>query len=109
MRLAAYLKPEPNLERKHVRAVVVKKKAEKSSGWGRLESEGSSRRKSSAEPTQTSPLTSPSLGVTSPTIGRAEDHSVKITVRAEELMFRKENDFGVWESRTGFGIVVTVN
>jgi hypothetical protein len=31
-----------------------------------------------------------------------------MVVRADEVTFRKENDFGVWESRTGYGIVVRI-
>ena len=109
MRLAGYLRPEPSLERKHVQAVVVEKKEEKS-GWGRFGFGGSSRKKSVAEPlpSSLSPVPTPTPGLMSPTIGGAENDSVKMTVRAEEVTFRKENDFGVWESRSGFGIVIVV-
>ncbi len=31
-----------------------------------------------------------------------------MTVKAEEVTFRKENDFGIWESRHGIAIVVRV-
>jgi hypothetical protein len=33
---------------------------------------------------------------------------VTLTVGAEEVTFRKENDFGLWESMTGWGIVARV-
>lgn len=33
---------------------------------------------------------------------------VSLTVNAEEVTFRKENDFGLWESMTGWGIVARV-
>jgi hypothetical protein len=106
-RLAAYLRPEPNLERKHVQAVVVEKKVseKEKSGWGRWGLGGG--KKKAAE--QTSPvLSSPvSPALSSPTSG-GENDAVKMTVRAEEVTFRKENEFGLWESRTGWGIVVTV-
>ncbi|KAK4204562.1 hypothetical protein QBC40DRAFT_91499 [Triangularia verruculosa] len=96
-RLATYLRPEPNLERKHVQATVVEKKAEKSiwRGWG-------SKNKERASSSASSPTTP-----TTPGIGANED-AVKLAVRAREITFRKENDFGVWESRTGFGIVCNV-
>jgi hypothetical protein len=64
-------------------------------------------RKKAAE--QSSPgLPSPvSPGLPSPA-SPGEDDAVKMTVRAEEVTFRRENDFGVWESMSGWGIVVTV-
>ncbi len=34
--------------------------------------------------------------------------NVSLTVNAEEVTFRKENDFGLWESMTGWGIVARV-
>lgn len=33
---------------------------------------------------------------------------VTMTTKAEEVTFRKENEFGVWETRTGWGIVLRV-
>jgi hypothetical protein len=106
-RLAAYLRPEPNLERKRVQATVVERKVveKEKSGWGRWGLGGS--RKKAAE--QSSPgLPSPvSPGLPSPA-SPGEDDAVKMTVRAEEVTFRRENDFGVWESMSGWGIVVTV-
>ncbi|KAL6901099.1 hypothetical protein GGI43DRAFT_404030 [Trichoderma evansii] len=33
---------------------------------------------------------------------------VTMTTRAEEVTFRKENEFGIWETRTGWGIVMRV-
>ncbi|KAI9154936.1 hypothetical protein HJFPF1_07497 [Paramyrothecium foliicola] len=35
-------------------------------------------------------------------------NEVTMSTRAEEVTFRKENDFGIWESKTGWGIVVQV-
>ncbi|KAK0666596.1 hypothetical protein QBC41DRAFT_338942 [Cercophora samala] len=95
-RLATYLRPEPNLERKHVQATVVEKKAEKSiwKSWG---SKNKERANSASSPTTP----------TTPGSGENED-AVKMAVRAREITFRKENDFGVWESRTGFGIVCNI-
>lgn len=33
---------------------------------------------------------------------------VSMTVRAEEVTFRRENELGIWESRSGFGVVVRI-
>jgi hypothetical protein len=33
---------------------------------------------------------------------------VTMTTRAEEVTFRKENEFGIWETKTGWGIVLRV-
>ena len=35
-----------------------------------------------------------------------EQHGVTMAVRAEEVTFRRENEFGIWEGMTGWGIVV---
>lgn len=37
-----------------------------------------------------------------------EGGGVSMTVRAEEVSFRRENELGIWESRNGYGIVVRV-
>ncbi|KPM43428.1 hypothetical protein AK830_g3100 [Neonectria ditissima] len=39
---------------------------------------------------------------------RTEEDDFSITVRAEEVTFRRENSFGIWESKTGWGLVVRV-
>lgn len=108
-RLAGYLQPRAavHVERRQIQqAVVDGKKAareEKAGGWrwGRKKSEASS---SSA-----TPVASPSQMTSSPAVLVVDqDDRVNMTVRAEEVTFRRENDFGIWESRTGYGIVVTV-
>jgi hypothetical protein len=38
----------------------------------------------------------------------AEGDGVTMTARAEEVTFRKENELGIWETLTGWGIVVRV-
>ncbi|KAK4120549.1 hypothetical protein N657DRAFT_674218 [Parathielavia appendiculata] len=106
-RLAAYLRPEPTSDRKHIQPVVVEKKAvgKEKSGWGRWGLGGG--RKKAAE--QSSPVVAPPVSPGLSSFGSgAENDSVKMTVTAEEVTFRKENEFGLWESRTGWGIVVTV-
>ncbi|KAK3306181.1 uncharacterized protein B0T15DRAFT_494293 [Chaetomium strumarium] len=108
-RLAAYLRPEANLERKHVQAAVVEKKAEEKAKTGLLGRLGlGGGRKKNVEQTLSPAAPSPaSPTLPSPRAGD-EDDSIKMTVRAEEVTFRKENEFGIWETRTGWGIVVTV-
>ncbi|KAK3299524.1 uncharacterized protein B0H64DRAFT_439890 [Chaetomium fimeti] len=106
-RLATYLRPEPNLQRRHVQATVVERKVveKEKSGWGRFGLGGG--RKKAVE--QTSPaLPSPaSPALSSPGLAD-DDDDVKMAVRAEEVTFRWENALGVWESMTGWGVVVTV-
>ncbi|KAK3997849.1 hypothetical protein QBC44DRAFT_46213 [Cladorrhinum sp. PSN332] len=108
-RLATYLRPEANVERKQVQKVVVEnKRAEKSSSssgsiwarWGKAKKE--KERESVLGPTGLTGVVAPG-----PAVEDGED-AVKMSVRAREVTFRKENDFGVWEGRSGFGIVVSV-
>jgi len=117
-RLAGYLQPktEPRVDRRSVQTVVAQAKEDrKSSGWG-----GWGRKKSTS--TSTSGLSSAGGSRSSPaeasrtaalqmdvSSGRAEeDDRVTMTVRAEEVSFRRENEFGVYESMSGFGLVVRV-
>ncbi|KFA69451.1 hypothetical protein S40285_04605 [Stachybotrys chlorohalonatus IBT 40285] len=37
---------------------------------------------------------------------RESESNVTMSVRAEEIAFRRENDFGIWESKSGYAIVV---
>ncbi|KAI5456611.1 hypothetical protein BGZ63DRAFT_395894 [Mariannaea sp. PMI_226] len=39
---------------------------------------------------------------------RIEEEPVSLTVRAEEVTFRRENEFGIWETKTGWGLVVRI-
>ncbi|KAL8296601.1 hypothetical protein RB597_005943 [Gaeumannomyces tritici] len=103
-RLAAYLQPAPvvRTERRAVQAAVVEEKKKRSGwGWGRSRKGG----ESSSTPTSPNPQSSPTVAA-SPILG--QDERVNMTVRADEITFRKENDFGVWESMSGWGIVVVV-
>ncbi|KAL2166087.1 hypothetical protein VTG60DRAFT_3295 [Thermothelomyces hinnuleus] len=118
-RLAAYLRPEPDLERKRVQASVVENRTaapskEKPSGWVRWGLGVGSGRKKAAERASSGPMPSPVSPVNPasspgpPAAAVGEDDAITMAVRAEEVTFRWENDFGLWESKTGWGIVVTL-
>ncbi|KAK1720272.1 uncharacterized protein BDZ83DRAFT_455718 [Colletotrichum acutatum] len=105
-RLAKRLQPEPRLDRTVVRAVVEQAKEDKKAGrWGlfRVGTDSSSSPSSSSSapppPRQFIKPTSPSITF---------EENVSMTVRAEEVTFRRENEMGIWESMRGFGIVVRV-
>lgn len=101
-RLAAYLQPKEQVktERKEVQAAVEQKKKEKSLfGWARKKSEADTSSRSPASPGLKSPVER--------AVGQRDDR-ISMKVRADEVTFRRENDFGVWESINGFGIVVTI-
>jgi len=107
-RLAVYLRPEPDLGRKRVQAAVVEQKKvvkEEKSVWGKLGFGSGKGKKAAEQPSPLVPTVSP--GPASPRPA-GEDDSVRMTVRAEEVTFRWENDFGVWEGKTGWGILVDV-
>lgn len=42
------------------------------------------------------------------TLADAVCGSVKATTRAEQMTFRRENEMGLWESRSGWTIIFTV-
>ncbi|KAK3348721.1 hypothetical protein B0T25DRAFT_228218 [Lasiosphaeria hispida] len=100
-RLAGYLQPkaEVKTERRQIQQAVLDAKKQ-SSGWrwGRKKS-GSESAPAASSPPPFSPSPAP--------VVEADDR-VNMTIRAMEVTFRKENDLGVWETRNGFGIVVTV-
>ncbi|KAL2270695.1 hypothetical protein VTJ83DRAFT_66 [Remersonia thermophila] len=101
-RIAAYLRPEPNLQRKQVQAAVVEKKQEEKAGrWG-LGLFGKSKKK---EPLVAAPDGTPP-GVAAKV--EVDEELVKMTVKADEITLRRENEFGVWETKTGWGVVVRV-
>ncbi|OHE92448.1 hypothetical protein CORC01_12239 [Colletotrichum orchidophilum] len=104
-RLAKRLQPEPKLDRTVVRAVVEQAKEDKKAGrWGLF--------RSGAEPS--SPLSSslnlplPRQFATPMPPPAMPEEIVSMTVRAEEVTFRRENEMGIWESMRGFGIVARV-
>ncbi|KAM7201078.1 hypothetical protein V8F33_003490 [Rhypophila sp. PSN 637] len=106
-RLAGYLGPEPNLDRRHIQAVVTgsASPAPVSPGAAGASPSGSGRgwslwgrKKQQAVP----------KSVNSPMLSPGETEQASMTVRVEEVVFRVVNDFGIYESLSGFGIVVTV-
>ncbi|KAK4446514.1 hypothetical protein QBC34DRAFT_411362 [Podospora aff. communis PSN243] len=108
-RLSGYLQPKAEVfvERKQIQQAVVDAKKEKGFRWGRKKSESSSPVASPSQaqvPVVKTEQGSP--GGPGPIV--QGDDRVSMVVRADEVTFRKENDFGVWESRTGFGIVVRI-
>lgn len=89
-RLARYLQPDrPRRAAPPPAAPPVQPK--KASGWGMFRK---------AESTPPPPP--------APRAPRNEEDEVLMTVKAEEVTFRRENEFGIWESKTGWGLVVRV-
>lgn len=98
-RLAKYLQPARKVvavDRATVAAKVVEAKKAKSR-WNIL---GNS--KSGAGVATSTPPT-----VSRPVVQVEDD--VSMTVTAEEVTFRRENEMGIWESTTGWGVAVRVN
>jgi len=103
IRLAGYLKPAPNLKNAPLppRKEEVKAAAEQSSSrgfWG--------RKKSSVNAAERPPLVEDRKAEPVALPAETEQEKVLMTVKAEEVVFRTENDFGIYETRRGFGIVL---
>lgn len=91
-RLAKYLQPAPRVDRRAVKTHVEQtKETKKTSLWGLF-------KKDEPAPAPAPPITSNKL----------EDEGATMTVKADEVTFRTENDLGIWESRTGWAVVVRV-
>jgi hypothetical protein len=86
IRLAKYISPE-RVDRQVVKAHV--EQAKKSSGWGFLKK----NKPQIPEP---------------PKPKVQEEDPVTMIVKAEEVTFRKENEMGIWEGKTGWGLVIKV-
>ncbi|KAM0331029.1 hypothetical protein ACHAPQ_006246 [Fusarium lateritium] len=85
IRLAKYISPE-RVDRQVVKAHV--EQAKKASRWSLFKK---------AEPsTPPAPIPQP------------QDEPVTMTVKAEEVTFRRENEMGIWEGKTGWGLAVKV-
>ncbi|KID96039.1 NAD dependent epimerase/dehydratase family protein, partial [Metarhizium majus ARSEF 297] len=99
-RLAKHLQPAratASVDRQTVRAQAERNKATKMAGrWSMFKKD---------EPAKTAaPTASPSW-----TPYRKPLDDVCMTVNAEEATFRKQSEMGIWESRTGWGLVVRVS
>ena len=97
-RLAKYLRPERatlSVDRQTVKQFVAQKQAK--SRWGLFRKE---------EVTSPPPPTPPAAPVS--VRNRPVDKNVTMSVAAEEVTFRKENEMGIWESKTGWGVVLTI-
>ncbi|KAK1775426.1 hypothetical protein QBC45DRAFT_422155 [Copromyces sp. CBS 386.78] len=112
-RIASLLRPEPTLARKTVQAAVEAapktptSPSSKKSGFGSFFRRSSS---SKSDPQTPPPPPPPTERVITPVRHGAmlEDDGITMTVRPEELTFRRENEFGVWESLTGWAVVVSI-
>lgn len=101
-RLARYLQPARKVvavDRQTVAAKVAEAKKAKSR-WSIL---GSSKNKSGSGSEVSTPTT-PTPRLTSVRV----EEDVSMAVTAEEVTFRRENEMGIWESNTGWGVVVRV-
>ncbi|WYZ36962.1 hypothetical protein EsH8_II_000468 [Colletotrichum jinshuiense] len=102
-RLARRLQPEPKLDRTVVRAAVEQAKEEKKAGrWGLFKSGGEPSSSSSSS------ASAPPPRLFSKSAPARPEEDVSMTVRAEEVTFRRENEMGIWESMRGYGIVARV-
>jgi hypothetical protein len=103
VRLAGYLKPAPDLKNAPLppRKEEVKATAEPSCSrgfWG--------RKKSSAKSAERPPLIEDRKVETVVLPTESEQEKVLMDVKAEEVVFRTENEFGIFETRRGWGIVL---
>lgn len=106
---AAHLRPgEPvRVERRQVQAAVenaARDGRKKGWGWMRRRPDAPVARAAAAPPLVAMPA-GPGPG---PGVAAEVDEPASITVRADEVTFRKESELGVWESMNGFAILVTV-
>ena len=106
-RLANYLRPEPNLDRRHIQAVVENKPSPTLPGNASSNSGQSGWRWGRKKQAQQAAPAAP-VSPASPLLSAGETEHASMTVRAEEVTFRTENEFGIYESLRGYGIVVTV-
>ena len=103
-RIAVRLHPKETVrvERRQVQA-AVEEKSKKRGALGLLR-----KRSDAASPPAVSALLTPSSPAGGANGGPWNGERANIVVRAEEVTFRKENEMGMWESLSGFGVVVTV-
>lgn len=105
-RLAAYLRPEPNLDRRHIQSVVANGSASPAGATSSSSSPFKWSRKKLLHKAASPPP--PPTNTNSPLLNPRETEQATMAVRVEEVVFRTVNDFGIYESLSGYGIVVTV-
>ncbi|KAI0385451.1 hypothetical protein F5Y04DRAFT_186027 [Hypomontagnella monticulosa] len=107
-RLASYLQPKKEIAPVDVNSVVQavvehripQKKEKKGWGWGR---------RTSIQRTPEVPIPNPVEPDAAAARSREQEQKgAEMTVSAEEVAFRQENDFGILESVRGWGIIVAV-
>ncbi|KAK2628038.1 hypothetical protein QTJ16_002684 [Diplocarpon rosae] len=97
-RLARYLRPARDARTKE-QAQLQGQPQPQTKGWGLF------GRKKTAE---RSPLAEGRKDTKSQSLGGASDDRVVADVKAEETVFRHENEYGMYEAERGWGIVVTL-
>jgi hypothetical protein len=102
IRLARSLQPDrpaaPAASSSRTQQPAPAAQAKKSSRWKLFN--GSSIGKQSNEPALPS--------APRPTWSSSNELEPQMTVKAESVTFRRENEFGIWESKSGWGIVIKV-
>ncbi|KAG6145223.1 hypothetical protein E4U28_001724 [Claviceps purpurea] len=104
-RLAGHLQPAPETasfgkQTSHAEAGLSKQTVKKAGRWSFLNKETPRPMAQSSKP-----MHLPSHG-TKPSPAPSDD--VSMEVNAEEATFRRQNEMGIWESKTGWGLVVRV-
>ncbi|KAG0645917.1 hypothetical protein D0Z07_8015 [Hyphodiscus hymeniophilus] len=108
-RLAGYLKPAPDLKnaplpprKNEAQAAAAAAEPSSSRGfWG--------RKRSVAKPVERPPLVEDRKIEPVEMPNEVEQDKISMNVKADEVVFRLENDFGVFETRRGFGIVLELH
>ncbi|KAI1373854.1 hypothetical protein F4677DRAFT_448146 [Hypoxylon crocopeplum] len=109
-RLASYLQPKEEKEEHAQRSSVVQavveqrippKKEKKGWGWGRRASEQKS-------PEVQTPIPADIKTESGTPQEEQQKKGAEMRVTAQEVAFRHENEFGIWESVRGWGIIVSV-
>jgi hypothetical protein len=91
LRLARYLRPKKDL--KNAELPPRKPESEKGRGWG--------WKRGNSRAAERPPLIGDAKMARTKT-----GHEVLMTVKAEEVVFRTENEFGIYETQRGYGMVL---
>jgi hypothetical protein len=105
IRLASYLKPAPDLKnaplpprKEEIKAATTAAEPSSSRGfWGRKKSAPKPPLVEERRDVKVEPVAIPD---------EVEQEKISMDVKAEEVVFRFENDFGIFETRRGWGIVL---